>query len=176
MIGNDIIDLQLVKTQSNWQRPGFLEKQFTDKEIRLIYESNDPFLLVWRFWSMKEAAYKIVVQQFEKRFFAPKKLECTVFSDSTGEVVFEDESFQVRTESTTEYIYSVAGDSSFHWLNIQSRSDFFKEVERKFGYSSTQLNIKKNKLGIPKLFSGDEQVSNSFTKTHHGRFEAIEYN
>ncbi len=176
MIGNDIIDLQLAKTQNNWQRPGFLEKQFTDKEIRLIYESKDPFHLVWRLWSMKEAAYKIVVRQYKKRFFAPKKLECTVFSDTAGEVLFEDESFQVRTESTTEYIYSVTGDSSFSWLNIQSKLDFFKEVERKFGYSSTQLNIKKNKLGIPKLFNDNEQVSSSLTKTHHGRFEAIEYN
>ena len=31
-IGNDIIDLKLAKTQSNWQRKGFLEKQFTQKE------------------------------------------------------------------------------------------------------------------------------------------------
>lgn len=176
MIGNDIIDLQLAKTQSNWQRPGFLEKQFTKREIQFIQDSENPFKSVWRLWSMKEAVYKVVVRQFEQRFFAPKKLECTVFSDSTGEVVFKGESFQVRTESTSEYIYSVAGDSSFRWLNIQSELGFFKEVERNFGLSSTQLNIKKNNLGIPKIFSGDKQVSNSFTKTHHGRFEAIEYN
>lgn len=176
MIGNDIIDLQLVKRQSNWQRPGFLEKQFTEREIQFIQDSKHPFQSVWRLWSMKEAVYKIVVQQFEQRFFAPKKLECIVFSDSTGEVVFQNESFQVRTESTAEYIYSVTGDSSFRWLNVQSELDFFKEVERNFGLSSTRLQIKKNRLGIPKLFSGDEQVSNSFTKTHHGRFEAIEYN
>ncbi len=176
MIGNDIIDLQLARTQSNWQRPGFLEKQFTEREIQFIQDSEHPFQSVWRLWSMKEAVYKVVVQQFEKRFFAPKKLECTVFSDSKGEVVFEGESFQVRTESTAEYIYSVTGDSSFRWLNVQSEQSFFKEVERSIGHSSTQLNIKKNKLGIPKLFSDEEQVSNSFTKTHHGRFEAIEYN
>ena len=32
MIGNDIVDLNLAKTQSNWQRKGFLERQFTKKE------------------------------------------------------------------------------------------------------------------------------------------------
>ena len=31
-IGNDIVDLNLAKTESNWQRKGFLEKQFTQKE------------------------------------------------------------------------------------------------------------------------------------------------
>ena len=32
MIGNDIVDLNLAERQSNWQRPGFLEKQFTIQE------------------------------------------------------------------------------------------------------------------------------------------------
>ena len=32
MIGNDIVDLDLARTQSNWQRKGFLDKIFTKKE------------------------------------------------------------------------------------------------------------------------------------------------
>ena len=36
MIGNDIIDLSLAETESNWQRKGFLEKQFTAKEQAII--------------------------------------------------------------------------------------------------------------------------------------------
>ena len=37
MIGNDVVDLQLAKTQSNWQRKGFLEKQFTEFEIYYVF-------------------------------------------------------------------------------------------------------------------------------------------
>lgn len=175
MIGNDIIDLQLAKIQSNWQRPGFLEKQFTEKEIRSIHESDNPFQLVWRFWSMKEALYKVIVQEQQNRFFAPKNFECKIISDSEGEVFFEGNSFEVRTESNSNYIYSVVGNSSFRWLSNETNSGFFTEVERKLGHSSTQLQIRKTKLGIPNLFMGDEQLSSSFTKTHHGRFEAIEF-
>ena len=33
MIGNDIIDLSFAKLESNWQRRGFLEKQFSVNEL-----------------------------------------------------------------------------------------------------------------------------------------------
>lgn len=49
MIGNDLIDIQLAKSQSNWQRKGFLEKQFADTEIVEILSSENPFLQVWLF-------------------------------------------------------------------------------------------------------------------------------
>ena len=74
MIGNDIIDLSAAKLESNWQRRGFLEKQFTKNEQRQILSAQNSFVCVWRIWSMKEAAYKIYTQQNELRFFAPKKL------------------------------------------------------------------------------------------------------
>mgnify|MGYP003652628921 CR=1 FL=1 len=68
MIGNDVVDLNLAKTESNWQRKGFLEKQFTQFEINEILSSANPFVKVWLFWSMKEAAYKCYVQEEQKRF------------------------------------------------------------------------------------------------------------
>ena len=41
-IGNDIVDLSLAKIQSNWQRKGFLEKQFTQKEqIEILKVGED---------------------------------------------------------------------------------------------------------------------------------------
>ena len=75
MIGNDIVDLNLAKTQSNWERKGFLKKQFTDEEQLSIHSSRNSFLEVWLLWSMKEAAYKCYSQQYQIRFFNPKKLE-----------------------------------------------------------------------------------------------------
>jgi phosphopantetheinyl transferase (holo-ACP synthase) len=73
LIGNDIIDLSLAKIESNWQRRGFLEKQFSATEQQLILGATNSFILVWRFWSMKEAAYKVFIQQNEMRFFCPQK-------------------------------------------------------------------------------------------------------
>ena len=82
MIGNDIVDLTLAKTQSNWRRNRFLEKQFTDFEIERIVKSQHPFMQVWLFWSMKEAAYKIHVQQYQKTIFCSQKVSvCNDFKD-----------------------------------------------------------------------------------------------
>ena len=50
MIGNDIIDLDLTKIQSNWQRPKFLEKIFTLKERNFIQKAENPELEVWKLW------------------------------------------------------------------------------------------------------------------------------
>ena len=78
MIGNDIVDIEEAKRMSNWQRPRFLEKIFTDKEQYLIKSSENPFILVWRFWSMKEAAYKLYTQLKPSRFYRPKSFECDI--------------------------------------------------------------------------------------------------
>ena len=98
MIGNDIIDLSLAKAQSNWQRKGFLEKQFSANEQRFILAATNSFILVWRFWSMKEAAYKCYTQQYQKRFFAPQKFECSMVSKTKGIVVFKGIEFFPQTK------------------------------------------------------------------------------
>ena len=93
MVGNDLVDLQIAKSESNWRRKGFLEKQFTIKEQQLILKNGNSFNDVWRLWSMKEAAYKVYTQQHKKRFFAPQKFECSFISQSEGMVSFEKNKF-----------------------------------------------------------------------------------
>ena len=76
MIGNDIVDLNLAKTQSNWKRKGYLDKIFTENEQNLIFESENPTAKVWNLWSRKEAAYKIYNRSTNIRVFNPKKFDC----------------------------------------------------------------------------------------------------
>jgi phosphopantetheinyl transferase (holo-ACP synthase) len=37
VIGNDIVDLALARKESNWKRPGYLNKIFTTKEQLLFH-------------------------------------------------------------------------------------------------------------------------------------------
>ena len=69
MIGNDVVDLNLAKTQSNWERKGFLGKIFTKKEQEFIFNTKSSFEMVWLLWSMKESAYKIYFKKHSVRFF-----------------------------------------------------------------------------------------------------------
>ena len=102
MIGNDVIDLQLAAVQSDWQRPRFREKVFTEGENRLIDSAEDPFKTVWRLWSMKESAYKAYMRLHPKRFFNPKKLECSLAENGTGLVQIGGYSFLTETSCEEE--------------------------------------------------------------------------
>ena len=109
MIGNDIIDLSLAKTESNWQRRGFLEKQFSANEQHFILNAPNSFEMVWRLWSMKEAAYKIFTQQHSVRFFAPKKFECKLMQDLKGVVCYKGQQFYTSSIINQQYIFTKAG-------------------------------------------------------------------
>ena len=175
MIGNDIIDLSLARTQSNWERKGFLEKQFTQKEQQLISSTRDSFEMVWRLWSMKEAAYKIVVQQLEKRFFAPKKLECQIISETEGEVTFENQTFKTNTRASRKYMYTVAGEEEVGWLGkLLTGEELKQEIGAKVGLIPSEIQIKKNAIGVPTIYHKGCRISRSFTKTHHGNYSAFE--
>jgi phosphopantetheinyl transferase (holo-ACP synthase) len=175
LIGNDIIDLSLAKTQSNWQRSGFLEKQFTKHEIEAIQKAENSFLLVWRFWSMKEAVYKVVVQQQKKRFFAPKKFECKIRSETKGFVRFEDQTFETTTQTTHKYIYTSVGKATAQHIGPKAdEQEILKLIERNTGIPSIQLEIKKTAVGVPELLIAGKQRNYRLTKSHHGAYEAFE--
>ena len=71
MIGNDIVDLELARKESNWKRKGFLDKIFAKNEQLLIFNAENPDTMVWNLWSRKEAAYKIYNRQTQIRGYFP---------------------------------------------------------------------------------------------------------
>ena len=175
-IGNDIIDLNLAKTQSNWQRKGFLEKQFTDFEIKEILNSENPFLKVWMFWCMKEAAYKCYTQEFKKRFFAPKKFQCKKTSVHTGVVQVESKKYHINYTISDNYIYSVAKEnratkmvSEFFLINKNNRST--KIIDTKLlSFFANETQLQKCDLGIPYLYQNNKKLPISISKSHHGNY------
>ncbi|MDC0177373.1 4'-phosphopantetheinyl transferase superfamily protein [Polaribacter sp.] len=175
-IGNDIIDLKLAKTQSNWQRKGFLEKQFTEKEQKHIINSLNPFLQVWLFWSMKEAAYKCYVQQYKKRFFAPKKFLCKIISNQEGTVQIDNEIYNVTFIISDNYIHSVAAKKQ--QLNIVSELFYFDKSNSKnkildyklLSLFSAETKLQKNSLGIPYFYKNNVKLPISISKSHHGNY------
>lgn len=109
MIGNDLVDLHCAAIESNWERRGFLDKLFTASEKAHIRASADPFRLVWKYWTMKEAAYKIYSRMTGVRNFAPSKLCCTLDEHIYGTVRIDDREFYTCTDTTDNYIHTIAG-------------------------------------------------------------------
>lgn len=179
MIGNDLIDLQLAKSQSNWQRKGFLEKQFTDTEIVEILSSENPFLQVWLFWSMKEAAYKCYIQEFQKRFFAPKKFVCSMISKNAGIVSVENQRYFSKSEISTFFIHTIAKKKedeiyASELFLMDEKANQTQLVHQKIDAKFPQkVTIQKNEFGIPFLYQKDKKLALSLSISHHGKFGAF---
>ena len=182
-IGNDIIDLKLAKTQSNWQRKGFLEKQFTQKEQDEILNSENPFLKVWLFWSMKEAAYKCYTQKFKERFFAPQKFECTVVSIDKGMVVFEENIFYTVSVFNAFYMSTIAREKKeetviFSAISLPSEIDLDLKIKlaAETGVSVKDIEKRKTTIGAPLFYYQEELLTKSCSISHHGNYAAYAFN
>jgi len=183
MIGNDIVDLNNIK--SNWNRSRFLDKVFTEKEQHMIYMSENQHHTVWLLWSWKEAAYKIYVQQFGKRFFNPKKMVCHLSSLKNGYVNIENRTYYTTSIISKDYIYTVARLNSLKNYNssifkikndiyvTQSESlkyRFLKTISISKGLKFKNLSIRKNIFGVPKLFHNDSKLPIQMSLTHCGNY------
>lgn len=179
-IGNDIVDLNLAKTTSNWRRKGFLEKQFTQKEQDEIYNANNPFFKVWQFWSLKEAAYKCYTQKVEKRFFAPQKFECRLLSDTEGVVSFEGNKYHTTTVLNSFYIHTIAKETDAKitfFSNIGSsktiHSDIKIKLATKTGVLSDEIVKIKTVIGAPLFYHQQKLLTKSCSISHHGNYGAF---
>ncbi|MFD2288962.1 4'-phosphopantetheinyl transferase superfamily protein [Pedobacter petrophilus] len=111
MIGNDLVDLDLAKMQSNWRRKGYLDKIFTPAEQELINTSNGADETVWILWSMKEAVYKIHNRITGVRNFAPTSLACCLTQSNdkiTGLVCIGDQIYFTETTTSASYVHTIA--------------------------------------------------------------------
>ncbi len=191
MTGNDIVDIATARVESNWKRPGFLQKIFTQQEQQYIHNAQIPDQVVWRLWSMKESAYKIYSRQYDGRFFAPHKLSCNLLNDATGLVTIENTTYHTITGSTKNYIYTIAG-------NEPPKSDLINDcfeipqhynAQQEFIYKKlvasyavinaedkNNLTILKNEKNAPFLYCKKEKISIPVSITHHGNYAAFTIN
>lgn len=155
MIGNDIVDLNVAKRESNWQRKGFLEKIYSKKEQSLIKDAKNPAEMVWNLWTRKEAAYKIYNRETGFRRFNPLKLACFYQNQMEGTVCCEGFLYYTHTLVTSDYIYTVA----------VCEKDHFKLTE------TININTKISKInGIPFILDMVSLVAKPVSISHHGRF------
>jgi phosphopantetheinyl transferase (holo-ACP synthase) len=193
MIGNDIVDLQVAKKESNWNRPRFLQKVFTTEEREYINRAPDKNKAVWLLWSKKESAYKIIVRHLQKRFFAPKELMNTI--DTTdchnyqlkhlGLVTFGKYLIHTRSTITNRYIHTIAQEhNDFTNLNVdcfsidkneypaQHQTTHHRVIQHysKMTQSSANFKIRKSALKVPSLYAGDKKLKVHISTSHHGNY------
>ena len=156
MIGNDIVDLDVARKESNWKRDGYLNKIFTNLEQEFILKSSNPDETVWNLWSRKEAVYKIILQRGGSRGYYPSKINCLNTNCNEGIVVFKNQFYHTKTTVSKEYIHTVAIENSVDYIKIKSveNSNFIQKIDN-----------------IP-FFVKDNKIYPA-SKSHHGKFEKI---
>ena len=181
MIGNDVIDLSLAKKESNWQRKGFLKKLFSNDEQQLILEALNSFEMVWRLWSMKEAAYKIFTQQHSVRFFAPKKFECKLMLDLNGVVCYKNQKFYTTSIVNQHYIFTRAAltKETSSYSEMVSPDQIDTMIKDKLnvltGLKMTGIKQKKSKTGAPSYYNKTTLLTSSCSISHHGKYGAYSF-
>lgn len=190
MIGNDIVDLKTAAQESNWQRKGFLEKLFTPDEQLHIWRNNNPEQTLWRFWTMKESAYKIYTRVNGRRFFAPHLFSCKLLNASEGQIRFKNNTYSSITTATTEYLYSIATQGQIPGENLAgenfelpdaglSENMIHKKIIQHFSTMNRkpehEYGLIKNYFNIPSLYSKTDGCCLPVSITHHGRYAAFTY-
>jgi phosphopantetheinyl transferase (holo-ACP synthase) len=162
MIGNDVIDIIQSCRESNWQRKGFIQKLFTVNEQLMISNATDPEIMVWLFWSMKEAAYKIYNRQTKRREYIPKKLACSIISQYNNCIMGK-----VNCAQNVYYTKTILSHESIHTLAVNSLDNLENviEIENK--------DIIKDNNGIPYLCNFLSNTFQDVSISHHGRFEKV---
>ena len=187
MIGNDIIDLQYTKKTCDFKRSGFLQKILTEEEQFLVDQSADPFLLVWRLWSMKESVYKIHIKNDQSRLLNPRALDCRIVDKSEGTVSIKEHNYYSHSTIEANYIFtyacqhkssearhniSVLRNSDHHHQSLACRNSLIEDVARLNNWDIAQLEIKKSGIGRPELYYERSKVDIGISMTHHGCYAA----
>lgn len=185
MIGNDIVDLQFAKMTSRWQEQRFLDKMFTTAEQEFINSQTNSFNALWRLWSMKESAYKIIIRDTALIKFNPLAYNCLVHDAQLGWVHYEKCKIDTRTFNSQDYIYTTACHNTKYIseviklnntdLRMQQSAvrDKLKSIFASIEKCAVEIiEIKKDTLGIPQLFKDGILQKHSVSMTHHGFFGA----
>ena len=185
MVGNDIVDLKQAALESNWQRKGFLNKVFTQKERAYIQDSKNPFIMVWQLWSIKEAAYKLYTQIQPYRFYNPKQFQCET-NNVNFKVTYKDFKCFVNTRISSQYILSEAHIENREMASkcikllcnsYADQSQITKEallisISNRFKVLKSKLKLVKSEFGIPLIYYNSKKLNIGVSISHHGHYGA----
>ena len=106
MIGNDIIDLRQAKFPDSKRFKRYASKICADEEIAQFGCFEHPFQSLWRFWSLKEAAYKAFLRLDITDSFSPIQTQVRLLDKESSIVSINKTQFYGFSIVESDYIYS----------------------------------------------------------------------
>jgi phosphopantetheine--protein transferase-like protein len=106
-IGNDIVDLAEPGAAGKERDHRFMARVFTPAERARILEAMAPTLALWKAWTAKETAFKIVSKIRGRAAFVHRAFEVATPAADEAVVRFEDLVVRVRWETALDYIHCI---------------------------------------------------------------------
>ena len=106
MIGNDIVDIKASEFSSMQRFMRYAAKVCTDHELLQLGRFEGRQQTLWRFWSIKEAAYKAGLRLAVCNSFSPYKIKVELLDEFSAEVHIDTTKFIARSILNCDYVYS----------------------------------------------------------------------
>ncbi|WP_299253036.1 4'-phosphopantetheinyl transferase superfamily protein [uncultured Aquimarina sp.] len=176
MIGNDIVDLKLASVQSNWQRKGWLQKIFTESEQDRIWDAENSNHMVWKLWSMKEAAYKA----HQRLFSLSPKYNPNDFICTDSNVMVHNYNYQTVSKQTEKYIYTIAYTDQSNFISkvftdksLEYKSKLVYYIADVMNVNLSAVTLQKDRNGIPYVKIDNRVTDIAISLSSHGSFSAF---
>ncbi len=191
-LGNDIVCRSSLSPRAKGLDPRYLTKIFNRGEKKYIRNASDPVKMLAIFWALKEAAYKIYIQQSGKRYFAPK--------DFVIQKHLPNLHFQIQTpkgrqwgqiEVNRDYVHAICRSSKSTYLNKQQmkvvflgeipkehlsqaiKSLLLEEIANFLDLPSQGLHLSFAPNGVPMIFQNGKRLSMRTSISHDGPWGAF---
>ena len=176
MIGNDVIDLEIARAARKSENSRYMAKVFTKMEQALILNSEDPELMLWLLWAMKEAAYKANQRIFDlPRKLNPISYNCDLnLSKGSGKVIVDHSTYDIEFKITSEYIHTTtASGKIFQKVSVCKNGSALDLFDNDAPLNVEAYIQKKDRNGVPSFHSKNTSDSIPFSISHHGKFTAF---
>lgn len=185
MIGNDIIDLEAAAVQSNWKRARYLDKLFSEKEKKMILNTEDQNHTVWNLWAMKEAAYKAHQRRFGlPRAFNPKDFNCQInrwcSNSISGMVEIGKYHYQTSALKRNAQLHCVATaipkKKILHKIfsgSTDVKKELISTISVLKNLSEENISIIKGINAVPHITYQNRPLNCYFSLSSHGNFSAF---
>lgn len=187
--GNDIVDLQWAREQVHSAESRWLNKVFVREEIYAIESSDEPFLIKWLLWSMKETVFKMVKREDYKLLFAPHHLVCQIENPSSGKAVvnYNSQSYLIHFKTNGAFVYSSVANklnrkriekiiqlpaADYMTQSESVRRELLRHYARQMKTPLESLKVIKDKNGLPSLQDELHACTFPVSITHHGYYAA----
>lgn len=186
MVGNDIVDLSLADKDA-WNRPRYLNKVCTPSEQLLLADAEDPGILYWVLWSMKESAYKLHFRKYLNRALNPIRFACSFEGASEGRVEIANEIYQTHSIVNHDFVHTISSNTKSEVITKEVSADASKEVRKEtiqsliqcfssiFVLNPHEVKFQKDINGLPYLKDELNGISKTCSISHHGRYGAYAF-